>query len=258
MKRGILWGLAGLIALLAWVGSPASAKADYWYRGRLYRGDPPPGYVYEPPPDGYACTNGYCPEQPRQRAENGDWKGRPHFYLGVRGGGLFAVDNSTDYRHGYIDDGGGVGFLAGVRLGPMVSLEFNWMTTFHDSDFLRPSADANLDSLYLMSFTGTLGLHIPMRGPLDPYIFGSGGWAYLGADYDSPFDLDHVLAKGGMFNAGIGLDIWLGRWVTIGGRVGYQGNWFGRPDPEFVSVVGSRHTDYVSSVLLDGSLAVHF
>jgi hypothetical protein len=234
-RRGVVF-ISGLVLSLGVLTSPA-AQAQRWQQRQV--ADPPPyGGVY-------------------QDVDEGDYKHRLHFYLGGRGLGLFEVDQITDLGDGYLGHGGGFGLFAGIRLAPLTALEFNWTTTWHKERLNDSLEERAVDKFYLMSFTGDLKLYLPTRHAAEPFFFLGGGYSFLGLDTanGNAFDLDHVFAKGPTWQAGIGFDAWLSRFLTIGGKVYYQGIYLDEPDMNgFIATDDNLAT----MIGLDASLALHF
>lgn len=177
------------------------------------------------------------------------YKHRPHAYLGLQGMGLFVLGHVTDLPEGYIDHGGGGGVFAGVRLGRYISLEANWTITFHDDLFeSAPGAIVVLDSLYVMTLTGDLKIHVPTYSALEPYFQVGIGAAWLGDTGD-----EGMFARGPAFNAGAGADLWLNPFVSIGGRVLYRGLAFGEAD----FTLPDNQRDFVNTLSVDANITFH-
>ena len=231
---------AALLALVAL--APQDAEAQY-YRGG-YRGGAP----------SYGGPRG---------APRWGFRHRLHGYIGGQLSGFIVAAQVTEYDHGYLGHGGGGGLYGGVRLGPFVSLEANWNITFHDESWraVTPGGtvieDRYLDSIYLMTLTADAKIHIPTRGPVEPFFQGGIGFAFIGATYADPdYDGDTIFAKGPAFNLGGGLDIWLGPWLSVGGRLLYRGPYFTQDD--FTGQAIKAESNYVNGVDIDVFLTFHF
>ena len=168
--------------------------------------------------------------------------------------GFFVAAQVTDHTEGYLSHGGGGGLFGGVRLGPFLSLELNLAVSVHDDAI---SAQSPFESLYLATVTADAKIHIPTYGPVEPFIQGGIGFAYLGAMYEGTYDTyDQTLAQGPAFRLGGGLDVWLGPVFTIGGRLLYQGLYFS--EDEYGRRTNNVNSNFVNGVSLDVTAAVHF
>lgn len=238
--------LAGLLI----VALPSEGEAQH---RRYYRASPP----------------SHVPNQahrPRHR-----YKHRFTGYLGAQLMALAVVKqqlNDIDT----IGHGGGVGITGGIRLGKVVSLEANWTFTAHDEywrDEIKPDEIAvEVDSLQIQTFTADLKLHIPTFRRVEPYFQLGGGWAILGGmgwKPDEPkyekFMPSYVYTDGPTFNAGMGLNVWLGRFLTIGGRVLYRGIYFTEADHNMPRTDGSFYgtpENFIHGVSAEVTAAFNF
>ena len=79
------------------------------------------------------------------------------------------------------------------------------------------------------------------------------GVTYEGKDgFTKP---DYIFSKGVAFRLGGGMDFWVSPFVTIGGRLLYQGLYFGNPD---VETQVNDYSNFVSGISVDANLAIHF
>jgi len=172
---------------------------------------------------------------------------RPHGYVGGQLTG-FAVANQAG-NFDYLGQGGGGGLFGGFRISPFLSIEGNWGITYHDNNY----DSYDIDAFYVMTFTGDLKVHIPTRGPLEPYFQGGVGFAWTGATYGGGYYGDEatVWAKGLTFALGGGVDFWLSPFLSLGGRLLYRGLAFGEEQDK-------TDANYVSGVTLDVNLTLHF
>ena len=176
---------------------------------------------------------------------------RFHAYAGGHLGGLVIMNQAVgDQGVGFLGHGGGGGLFGGLRLSPFLSVEANWAISYHDETL---GQSTYLDSIYLMSITADAKIHIPTRGPAEPYFQAGIGFAYIGASYGdgAPID-DSVFAKGPAFNVGGGVDLWLGPHFSVGGRVLYKGLYFNEAGG------AADSSNFVSGVALDVLGAFHF
>ncbi|MCC6746571.1 MAG: hypothetical protein IT371_02870 [Deltaproteobacteria bacterium] len=202
------------------------------------------GYGYAPPPP--PPTNPYF-----------SFRHRVHGYVGGHLSGLVVAKQLSDYSDGYMGHGGGAGLHGGIRLGPFVALELNWGMTFHNETFHEPGWTVTyLDSLYLMSITADVKVFIPTRGPVEPFFQAGVGFAYLGPNYSSYYGgSGTVFASGPTFDAGGGVEVWLGPWFSLGGRLLYRGFYFGNPN---VAGINKLSKNFVNGVGLDLFATFHF
>lgn len=229
------------LVMVATTFAPQEAQAQY-YGGGGYRGGPPPG-----------GGGGYG--MPRW-----GFRHRVHGYVGGYLQGFVVAAQVTDYNTGYLSHGGGGGLFGGIRLGPFFSLELDWGITYHDESFDTGGGTTTtfLDSLYLMTFTLNGKIHIPTRGPIEPYFQAGIGFAYIGASYGAGgcLDCDSIFAKGPAFNIGGGLDFWMGPFFSLGGRLLYRGLYF--TEDAFGNSIGNARSNFVNGVSLDVNIQFHF
>lgn len=199
-----------------------------------------------------ASAHGFGRHPHRYRSRYG-FRHRTHGYIGVQGMGMAIVGQATDYSQGgYIGQGGGGGLFGGVRINPFLSIEGNWMITWHDIAW--DSGVVELDVLYLMSFTADAKIHLPTRSMIEPYFQAGLGFIFAGVSYGANTPTgDAIFAKAPIFNLGGGVDIWLGPWLTVGGRLLYRGMYFSEPSAGSV-----RYTNFVSALSFDINAQFHF
>jgi hypothetical protein len=156
---------------------------------------------------------------------------------------------------GLVGHGGGFGLFGGVRLGRWVSLELNWTYTAHDESW---EGGYSPDLLQIQTITGDFKLHIPTRGRIEPFVQAGAGFGFMGVNGDY-YHEGYIFQSGPTFSLGGGLDLWLGPWFTLGGRVLYRGIYFG----ESYDVVHQGSTrraaeNFINGVTVDVNLAFHF
>lgn len=239
MKRLVAYLAVAAIGICT---APNAAEAQYYYYGSGY---------YNPAP---------APGAP-QRASA--FRHRLHGYVGGQLTGMVVAKQVTDYAggNGYLGHGGGGGLFGGIRLSPFVSLELNWLITYHNQTFVYGNNYVSyLDALYMMSFTGDVKIHIPTYGPVEPFFQGGVGFAYLGPTWASGYVVDGgIFSKGPTFDLGGGLDIWLNPWFSLGGRILYRGYFF--TEPTYVvrgSSVPTPQSNFVNAVGIDLFATFHF
>ncbi len=188
---------------------------------------------------------------------------RVHAYAGLFGSGYLVAAQSTDYRRGYLDHGGGGGLFAGVRLHRLFSVEANLRTTVNGENFARARV-TNLPVDSLVVTTVGLGgrVHWPTDGLLEPYAHASAGYAIVLTDFAECPDCDTVFAKGPQAELGAGLDVQLTRQLSAGVRVGGQVMYFGSDAFEkrfrLVPVEASRTQTTILSLTTDAYAMWHF
>ena len=181
----------------AWLGAAAAAAALLLA---------PRGAAAEPP-----RVEGPAPSAP------------VHLYAGLSGSGVAAVAQATDYRRGYLGNGGGGGLFAGVRLGPHVSLELDGRVTRNGERFAAARVtNIPVGGLAVTTLVGGIRLHWPLGGALEPYGRLGAGYAAIVASYPDCAACDTVFATGQAAELGAGVDLALTRRITVGVRAGGQ------------------------------------
>lgn len=182
------------------------------------------------------------------------YRHRPHGYIGGQLMGL-AVANQTNSEYSYLGHGGGGGLFGGFRMSPYFAIEGNWTVSYHGDQFAdnSPYYDA-VQSFYVMTFTADAKIFIPTFGPIEPYFQAGIGYAYTGATYNDSWGNNNsaVWASGPTFRVGGGLDFYLGRNISFGGRLLYNGYYFSPTDQPNVD------SNFISGVSLDVNVAFHF
>lgn len=195
-----------------------------------------------------------------EEEEEGDFEAlereRTHGYLGIRGEGLYLLSQDLRYSTPYLDHGKGLGFMAGIRLGPVLALEWTWDILFHSAAAPRiQGTDVQLDRVYTMFFGGAVTLNLPTSSAVEPFIQAGGGWAYVGADFQpNPDGQTHVFTHGPTFLVGGGLNFWAGSVLTFGVRASYRGIYFRSP---LYEGPGPTYADYIGAAMFDVSTAFH-
>jgi opacity protein-like surface antigen len=250
MKRTSLVLLPAVLGVLSILLSAAPAEAQYY--------GPPPGGGY-----------GYGPPPPRPMF---GYRHRIHFYAGAQATGIGIIAEKTDYQAGgYLGRGGGGGGLfAGVRLGPFFALEANWNITYHKVaedwttgctyDYCYGARYWSAFHLQTVDLNGKI--HIPTRGPIEPYVQLGIGYAFLGISWEDDWNAyytehgDYIFASGFGFNIGGGLDFWLSPFVSLGGRLLYKGVRFG--EPQKVASTVTYYSNFANAINVDLNVTLHF
>lgn len=181
---------------------------------------------------------------------------RMHAYMGGQLMGIGALAQSAADDERYLSRfGGGIGLFGGVRLDPLFALEGNWTFALHDE---VGGQQQDLDSIYIMTVTADLKVHLPTAGPMEPYAQVGGGLLLSGGIYldDRNIDLpDTIFSVGATFTAGVGLDIWVTRHICMGGRVLYRGLALGEQREERQDVT---IRNYIHGISVDAMASIHF
>ncbi len=150
-------------------------------------------------PHRHVTTYGY-------RAEGGDDEVRGH--LGTGGTLLAAVSQSGGPD--LVSAGGGGSLWAGLRLSSWLGFEAGWTGTFHGGTSSIPDASPTLHHVW-----AELKLHLPTRSRAAPFLAAGGGYALLGRSGTG------VDFRGPSLQAGLGFDVWVSPFLTLGPAVRY-------------------------------------
>jgi hypothetical protein len=150
-----------------------------------------------------------------------DDRGRLHVYAGLFGSAHLVAGQSTDYRRGYLDHGGGGGAFAGVRLDRFWAIELGWRTTVNGEEF-ESARVTNIPLERLAVTTVGVGprlyLPVPIEWIAQPYAQASAGYSAILVRFTDCPDCDTVFAKGPAAELGGGVDFRLGRRLSAGLR----------------------------------------
>jgi hypothetical protein len=164
-------------------------------------------------------------------------------YLGFAGMGNFVVNQSSAPVNGFIGQGGGFGLFLGFRLSRMAALEVAYSLNVHNP--VQYNTGEMIDALLLHAGTLDLKVIFPVRSIVRPYLQGGLG-VYELASY-----ADSTLYRNGIgFQLGGGLDVWLSRTFSIGGRLLYHGIFFTQEI--------ATYRPFLSTVSLEINLQAHF
>lgn len=222
MKRTLL--LSAVIFLVAGFASSVEAQVP----------PPPPppppdqGPVYAPPPPPVAYQCGVYPAppcvQPYYRPvyyrpvvrypQPSFWNLGP--YVGVGAGGFAVLGAKGPYE--YISNGGFGNIYIGMNFLRRFALELGFLGSVHNEEWTyEPQA--------LMMWAVTLDAKFNLVRPswnrrFVPFLqAGLGAYGLVSDHYYGSSDV----AQGGGFQVGGGIDIYLARWLTLGGRLLYRG-----------------------------------
>ena len=164
-------------------------------------------------------------------------------YLGFAGMGNFVVNQSSAPVNGFIAQGGGGAVFFGVRLASVLALEAGYSLNVHNP--VRDYYGATTSALLLHSGTLDLKFIFPNHSSLRPFVEGGLGLYELAA-FPNGTDFRNGLG----FQLGGGLDIWLGRHLSLGARALYHG-------VSFTENIGNGKP-FLSTVSVEGNLQLHF
>lgn len=179
---------------------------------------------------------------------------QPHAYFGGQLMGAAVVNQATDNPNAPFDVGAvGGGLYGGFRVNPFLSIELDWWITYNSAN-----SDWYADTLWLTAVELAAKIHIPTRGPLEPYFQVGGGYSWNGVSYPvGRYDSESsILTTGPTFNVGGGLDFYLGPHFSLGGRVLYRGVYLGTPDFTDNNLRG--YDNYMSMITVDINATIHF
>lgn len=177
---------------------------------------PPPAYrpvprpYVRPAPRRVYVAPAYAP-RPRRAVEIAY---EPMFHVGIGLHGTSVMGSSDSGITEGLDSGAGFDIGFGWRIAPTVSLDFNWMMSFHDAGDGSAGPEA---ALMHFSMDGRFFLTDRSR-QTQPYILAGLGAYILGRD---AWEFDTLTGVG--FQLGAGVDLYLSKHVSIGGKVLYRG-----------------------------------
>lgn len=177
---------------------------------------PPPAYrpvprpYVRPAPRRVYVAPAYAP-RPRRAVEIAY---EPMFHVGIGLHGTSVMGSSDSGITEGLDSGAGFDIGFGWRIAPTVSLDFNWMMSFHDASDGSAGPEA---ALMHFSMDGRFFLTDRSR-QTQPYILAGLGAYILGRD---AWEFDTLTGVG--FQLGAGVDLYLSKNVSIGGKLLYRG-----------------------------------
>lgn len=180
---------------------------------RPYR--PPPRRYVRPAPRRVYVAPAYTP-RPRRVIEV-PYTPVFHFGIGLNGNSVMSAEgDSGESRPSFVEglgDGAGFDISFGWRLSDFISLDFNWLMSFHDGGV--ESNDASLASFGL-----DLRFFLADRSRrVQPYIQAGVGGYVLGRDFE------YETISGVGFQLGGGADFYLTQHVSIGGKILFRPAW---------------------------------
>jgi hypothetical protein len=191
------------------VAPPTTAPAPYPAPGRCGVPQAPP--CYRP--------------APRYRRPARFW--RVGLYLGAGGGGFGILGAKGPYEH--ISAGGMANLWVGLYLSRRFALELGFMGSIHQEQFTEYDGTywgENEMMLWGVTLDAKFNLVTPgWRRRFVPYLqAGVGAYGLVGDTYDEyGYVGSQSLATGAGVQLGGGLDIYLTRWLVLGGRLLYRG-----------------------------------
>ncbi len=210
---------------------------------------PPPAYrparrpYVRPAPRRVYVAPAYAP-RPRRAVEL-MYEPMFHLGIGVHGTSVFA-DSDSGITNGLASGAGfDVGF--GWRVAPSFSLDFNWMMSFHDAGEQSAGPEA---ALMHFSMDGRFFLTDRSR-QTQPYILAGIGAYILGRD---SWEFDTLSGIG--FQLGGGVDFFISKHVSIGGKLLYRGAYLDNAESSWPGF--PTETAWLSAFSYGGDLKFHF
>lgn len=238
--RHQLFTLAGLSTLLlGLLVAPAQAHPTSFPHSHDPERPPSRPMQAPPPPRAPVYVEAPAEEAPPK------WR-RPVFYLGLGGfGSAIACDRGENFSCD-MDGGGGIELFLGWRLGGVLGIDLDWMTSFHDA----PTVFDPTMTAALTTIAANLRFYlIPSSHRIEPYaLIGLGGTA-LTRDTDRLATL-----TGPSLSAGAGVDINITRRLTLGVKASWRGAWLADRD-EFAL---DAEESFLSTVNAGAHLRVNF
>lgn len=168
---------------------------------------------------------------------------RPGVYLGLAGTSNFVANQANAPVNGFIDHGGGFGLFLGGRFSPMFALELGYSLNVHNP--VQYWTGEVIDALLLHAWTLDMKILFPNRSIVRPYLQAGAGVYELASYANSTH-----YRNGVGFQLGVGMDIWLNRFFSLGGRALYHGIFFTQ------DIVDYR--PYLSNVSVEVDFKIHF
>jgi len=212
---------------------------------------PPPAYrpvrrppYYRPAPRRVYVAPVYTP-RPRRAVEVA-YNPMFHFGIGLNGNSVMSSDGSAITEG--LGSGAGFDLGFGWRISDAVSLDFNWLMSFHDAG----EGTATGDEAALTSFGVDLRIFLADRSRrVQPYVQAGVGAYILGRD---SFEFDTL--TGGGFQLGGGADIYLTREVSIGGKILYRGAYLDNAESTYSYY--PTESAWLSTLTYGADLKFHF
>ncbi len=177
-------------------------------------------------------------------AENNHLEPPPGWYLGFGAHGTAFVRQTGGPE--VLQRGAGASLFGGFHLVPRATLEFGWTESFHNAADIETGFGTQVDYLVLDSWT--IGSRVYLRGmasDVSPYLQVGLGLYALSSEY---FGLE---SSGTGFHIGIGSDIWLNDFLTIGGRIRYRSIALGPPSANYDDT-------FLTTTLLEVGIGFHY
>ncbi|MCA9514868.1 MAG: outer membrane beta-barrel protein [Myxococcales bacterium] len=170
---------------------------------------------------------------------------RPQFEVGLGVHGTSVINDGDNY--GSIATGGGFELMLGWRPISAFALDMSLWLSFHDANRDYSSANATLGAL---SVDGRFFL-TDWNQRLQPYLqVGIGAYAME----SDAFYSDSLGGPG--FNLGGGIDFYLTRNISIGGKLLYRGAWVDNTDSSYYD--DPYESAFLSSFQYGGDVKFHF
>lgn len=210
---------------------------------------PPPAYrpaprpYVRPAPRRVYVAPVYAP-RPRRAVE---LVYEPIFHLGLGIHGTSVMGGSDSGITDGLDSGAGFDIGFGWRIAPTVSLDFNWMMSFHSANGSSAGPEA---ALMHFGIDGRFFLTDRSR-QTQPYIQAGLGAYILGRD---AWQFDTLSGVG--FQLGGGVDFYLSRNVSIGGKLLYRGAYLDNAEATWSGF--PTESAWLSALSYGGDVKFHF
>jgi hypothetical protein len=205
---------------------PSGGYYSHYYYGGPYYYHP---YYYRPGYYSSYATTGYSP-----------WT----WYAGAGAFGTKILSQSGPTEQ--LDSGGGVSLWGGIRFNRRFGLELGWLGSFHNPSTTATWYGNDTNYLVLEGVTADAKIHLNGSGNFDPYIQGGLGVYFLGREGLGASNV------GTGFQAGLGLDYWIGDVITLGLRARLHGISMGPPQGQ------SGDSVFLTAATVEASVALHF
>lgn len=252
LPRALVSALAALLAVpvLAVQATPAAAEPGDETSNEVSERRPPPLYYrpaprrpyYRPAPRRVYVAPTYYPRPRREVEPIYD----PMFHFGIGVHGTSVLSSNSEITDG-LGSGAGFDLSFGWRIAPTFSLDFNWMTSFHDAG---DSASGSEAALSHFSIDGRIFLADKSR-QVQPYLQAGIGAYILGRD---SWEYDTLTGVG--FQLGGGIDFYLSRHVSIGGKLLYRGAHLDNAEDAWPTF--PTESTWLSAFTYGGDLKFHF
>jgi hypothetical protein len=203
----------------------------------IYNPAPRPVYVYRPYHVGYYYRPGYYATSSQVGYAPWTW----YAGAGVLGTRVLSQSGGSEE----LGAGAGVSLWGGIRFNRRFGVELGWLGSFHNP---TSTGTDQANYLALEGLTADARIHLNGSGNWDPYITGGLGLYFMGREGLGPD------AVGSGFQAGAGMDYWLGDFVTLGLRARFHGISMQPSESQPPTATST----FITAATVEGSIALHF